>query len=351
MSMDINDQELEDLMAELEAQTAELVANDPTPTVVVESEPMVTRISQVEQVEVVAKTPDKETLNKVELGELEAKLASSFEPTAVDEMDAEQSIDLDEVFAQPTEAQIETVEVPKAEPKPIEAPMLTPTETPKAEPSETAMAEPIKAPVIEQAEAITPTPKEVKPLTLDEKVAREVSKLKFQPDELTFRRDIKVSDVALDQCMQDQSSLMAYYTAQHARAEAQFSRVKREFNTLEAGLYDAYRKRFILEGEKATEKAIENAVRMDNQWVVASLKLIEAQTYADIHKGFVQTLRDRKDMLVQLGSDRREEMKGQTRIVRRLDPESPARQQERVDSGSVASRALELARASMGRAG
>lgn len=130
-----------------------------------------------------------------------------------------------------------------------------------------------------------------------------------------FNDETRLTDANLDNCMTNQSSLMAYYTAQSARSNAEVARAKLKFEVLEASLYSAYRKKLTDEGEKATEKSIENLVRLDARWQSAKEDVIQAQMISDIHTGFVHSLRDRKDMMIQKGSDRREEYKGKVRIL------------------------------------
>ncbi|MCZ3043686.1 PHP domain-containing protein [Acinetobacter baumannii] len=105
-----------------------------------------------------------------------------------------------------------------------------------------------------------------------------------------------------------------YQNERAARAVAQAAKVKLKFESLEALLYEAYRKHFLANGEKVTEKAVENAVRKDSRWIKAKELYIEAEMYADIHKGFVYALRDRNDMLIQRGAYSRQERQGQLRM-------------------------------------
>lgn len=152
-----------------------------------------------------------------------------------------------------------------------------------------------------------------------EKKAKYLASLNHKPDILAFQQETVITESTLDKCMIEQSALSAYYSAQYAQAEAQSARLKTKFETLEAGLYDAYRKHLTAIGEKTTEKAVENAVRMDKQWVQAKMMLIEAQMYAETYKGFVSSLRDRCSILMQLGADRREQLKGSIRTMMKED--------------------------------
>lgn len=158
--------------------------------------------------------------------------------------------------------------------------------------------------------------------------------LKYYIDVDQFQKDTRVSDIHLDQCMIEQNSLRAYYSTQAAYAEAQASRIKARFEVIEATLYDKHRKEAAASGEKTTVQMVESAVKMDPRWLSAKNTVIEGETLAAINKGLVESLKDRKDMLVQMGADRRDEGKGAVRIL--------AEQNERQD---LRERALKSARA------
>lgn len=150
----------------------------------------------------------------------------------------------------------------------------------------------------------------------EEEIADPVSKAKtvkptlnYYVDVEAFKRETAVSDTNLDECMIQQPGLRAYYGAQAAQAEAQHARLKARFDVLEAKLYDTHRKALAATGEKVTEKAVENAVKLDPQWLKAKNAVIEAETIANVNRSLVASLSDRVSMLMQLGADRREEFK------------------------------------------
>ena len=152
-----------------------------------------------------------------------------------------------------------------------------------------------------------------------------------------FQRDTRVTEATLDACMIGQAGLRAFYGVQAAQAEAQASRMKAKFDVIEATIYDQHRKALAKSEEKVTEKMVDCAVKQDARWLKAKNVMIEAETIAAMNKSMVDSLRDRKDMLVQLGADRREGMKGQLRI-----------QQEQGEREDYATRATNAARQAMG---
>ena len=60
---------------------------------------------------------------------------------------------------------------------------------------------------------------------------------------------------------------------------------------------------------------LENQVKTDPLWFSGKTKVAEARRNSDILKALVMSLVDRRDMLIQLGADRRDESKGQLRML------------------------------------
>lgn len=139
--------------------------------------------------------------------------------------------------------------------------------------------------------------------------------LKYDVTENEISADTQISPTKLDDCVCKQAGLRAYWGVRQANADAQLAFIKRKFDTIEAQLYAKYRKAQIEAGEKATEKSIENAVRQDNVWKAMKDVVIEANRIADLNRAAVNAINDRRDMLIQLGADRRDERKGTMRIT------------------------------------
>lgn len=130
-----------------------------------------------------------------------------------------------------------------------------------------------------------------------------------------FQEDIHVDEVNMDEAMMTQAGMRAFYGAQAAYAEGQASREKAKFEIFEAKLNEIHRKDLVAKGDKVTEAMVLSAVKADARWIAAKERVIEAETIASINKSLVVAMGDRKDMLVQLGSDRRKDYEGQLRIV------------------------------------
>lgn len=130
-----------------------------------------------------------------------------------------------------------------------------------------------------------------------------------------FVRDTRISEIDLDKAFLEQSSLRAYYGALAAERESFANRLETVVDAKEATLARQIRAKALDEGKKLSEKMVEELVRSDPSWIKMKNAVYEAQAQASIAKAFVQSLVDRRDMLIQLGADRRDESKGQLRML------------------------------------
>jgi hypothetical protein len=290
----ISDEELDALMAELEVETQGMVMAPTTEAALSATAPAPVPSPEVD-------FPDDQELAEMAAAEAVAEppQASAPEPVpvaAVTDTD-------DELAALEAELNAAT-SAPPPEPKP----------EPKPEP--VVAAEPVKPALkIVPTPALAPEPEAEPEPTPAPASNRQPSALQFFIDVEQFRDDTRVSENNLDNCLMQQAGQFAMYAASYARAEAQHLRLKARFEVIEAQLYDQHRKGLIAAGEKATEKQVENAVRQDPKWLKNRNVVIEAETIASINKGCVESLKQRRDMIIQLGADRREEGKGQVRIM------------------------------------
>lgn len=316
----LNDDELEALMAELEAQNAEIAAAN---TAVAETMPVAAETPAVEDepvAEAKAEEPPVEDAAPVEAVQAEAATDQGIDEDDLAALQAELEAEQAEAATVPAAAVAETFPAAAVEAltkngtaidereayMPLEGKTITVTTTPREEP---------KRPT----EATGP------------------GNLQHYIDVDQFRTDTRVSEANLDQCMIEQNGLRAWYGAVAARAEAQAARVKAKFEVVEATLYDHHRKELAKGGEKTTEKMVENAVKLDPRWLKAKNMVIEAETIASINKGLVESIKDRRDMIIQLGADRRDEYKGAARVL--------AEQGQRDDLRDRAMRAMQGSKA------
>lgn len=312
----ITDDELESLMAELEAQNAEIAAAQsaasvPAPAAFVEDEPAA---------ETPPEEPAVEEAAPVEADEVEAAPSPVAEEDELAALEAE----LEAEQAAPVSVPVAAV----AESLPADAVEALTKNGTAIDQEATIPLEGKIAVTLPESEAVAAL-REIETPPAPEAVERQLKREEpRRPTEATgpgnlqhyvdvdrFRDDTRVTEANLDQCMIEQSGLRAYYGATAARAEAQAARVKAKFEVVEATLYDHHRKELAKMGEKTTEKMVENAVKLDPRWIKAKNMVIEAETIATINKSLVESLKDRRDMIIQLGADRRDEYKGAARVL------------------------------------
>ncbi|MPQ56343.1 hypothetical protein [Duganella sp. FT27W] len=282
----IEDAELDALMAELEEQTA-------TAVTVAKVAPAAAPVT------VVVEEDDLSGLDSLD-GEQSTAAVAPTKPAAAPAI-------LDE------DAEMAALEAELAATAPAAAPVAMPAPVTKPAPIEKPAPAPAPTPAAPAASTPSPAPSTVaKPAAAANRPAFE---LKFHIDVEKFRDDTRVSETTLDDCMMQQASLRAYYGAQAAHSEAQHSRLKLKSEVLEAALYKKFRKELLDAGEKPTEKLIDAYVKDDANYRALENLVIEAQTIANINKSLVDSLKDRRDMIIQLGADRREDGKGQARVM------------------------------------
>lgn len=139
--------------------------------------------------------------------------------------------------------------------------------------------------------------------------------LDFIIDAKEFANVVKLTEVGLSVAMMTQAGHKSYYGMMSAQAEQQHAKAKLQFEITEARLYEFHRSALVAKGEKATEKQVEAAVRMDAQYMIAKNRVIEAEGIANIAKSCVLALNDKRDMIIQIGADRREELKGSPKTI------------------------------------
>jgi|GEM_PF-1589198 len=323
----MDDAELDALMAELDAETKDMVV---TPTVATAATPTPAPTAELNESDLDGLDEiDAEQLRDQASAEGVAVVSDADITTAAAELNAKGKVSTNDAVAlaqadlarQGGQADVDELVALQAE---LDAEQAAPAAAQLDEPVKAAVlhvASPVVAGVAEMA--TTPAALE-EPAHPNPKPAKKAPQLQFYLDIDSFKSDITVSDNNLDSAMMGQAGLFAFHAAEAARAEAQHARVKLRFEVVEAKLYDQHRKALSLSGEKVTEKMVENAVKMDPEYLQAKNMVIEAEMLSGFNKGAVEALRHRKDMIVQLGADRREETKGQVRTLAHDDVKARA---------------------------
>lgn len=129
-------------------------------------------------------------------------------------------------------------------------------------------------------------------------------------DEKQYTSDASIDANNLSEEFANQASTFGHYGAMVAAALKQQGAKELMLEIVRAKLDKAVRDAAADEGKKITEVAIENEIIRNTEYVNAKKELIEAKSIYKMLDLFVEGMRQRKDMLVQMGADAREEMKG-----------------------------------------
>jgi hypothetical protein len=97
------------------------------------------------------------------------------------------------------------------------------------------------------------------------------------------------------------------YCQQKANAEAERDFAKCKLKEVRATVYKTIKGNAAMTGAKLTEAALEAEIDTNAQVIEAQGKLIQTEHNAATIGGAVESMRAKKDMLMQLGADRRKE--------------------------------------------
>lgn len=286
MSMTISDDELEDILASVagDAPVAKPKAEEPPKA---EAAPKPEPVAEPE--------PAPEQPAEVNMEEVEAML---------DSLDSEPET--------PAEADVPTMTIEEATAIASGEVMADPdtedaaAEIVKAAPPPEPKVEPAPEPVREVAPAAEPEIAH----TGEKKVVGVV----YYIDPERLQRDVSINMSDLDGALMTHASNFVHYAVQAANARRQFERFKAAFEILESKLDNKWRTILKEENPKTTEAQIRAAVVGDTEWKTANVRMIEARTIYELAGDAKEAFVMRRDTLLQLAKDAREERKGEMRV-------------------------------------
>lgn len=124
------------------------------------------------------------------------------------------------------------------------------------------------------------------------------------------KKDTSFSDTDLDTPMMQQASLFAHYSHLAALAAKQVDDLKLRQSIVESKLDKELRDEAAASGTKITESQLGKDIMRKREFVEVSMMVNEAKMIEGLIKGACEALRQKRDMLIQIGVGRREEMKG-----------------------------------------
>lgn len=135
----------------------------------------------------------------------------------------------------------------------------------------------------------------------------------FDPDQ--FHKDLQFSKFALDDAMMRQPGLYAHYAEVAARLQRRADQLKLQVELVEAKVDNEIREEFLKTATKVTEVLVEKAIKRNQEYKSVSHKHLDAKMQAAMAKDMLEALRQRRDMLIQIGKDKREELAGEVRVM------------------------------------
>lgn len=134
----------------------------------------------------------------------------------------------------------------------------------------------------------------------------------IDPDQL--KQDVQYSEAAISNAYADQASKFVHYAYLGHQAQHQADRLKSKLELMEARIDKEIREDAADEKKKITEKQIASQILLDARYQRAHEQYLEAKMIAGLAKEALEAFRQRRDMLIQVGADLREEMKGELRM-------------------------------------
>lgn len=125
-----------------------------------------------------------------------------------------------------------------------------------------------------------------------------------------LKADLDFTETNISLAMTRQASLFAHYSTLAHQAQFQADRADQQVDLVEAQLDQKYRDAFVTAGQKITENMIKAAIIKDDKYQKAMLRKNEAKAIAEMVKSAADSFRHRRDMLIQVGADLRQQAQG-----------------------------------------
>lgn len=323
----MGDLELDEIMK----MVGEDIGTAPTPPVTKAKEPELTP-APVEDVPVIEDEPEvtaeaPEVADELIDAELEALLGQP-EETAVGEV-SKASIEEEEhleAAIRPGGGEVESIVIAASE---IPEELLSALETPELpnvlETSIAATVEPTEPETVIEAKAAVST---AHPMSIDDDDWEPVKRdgVVYYIDPSRLKRDVAFSPHNIDDAMMTHASKFVHYAVQSSLARGQFERMKAAFEILESKLDGEHRLVLKEENPKTTEAQIRAAVVSDERWKAANARLIETRTVYELAQDAKEAFTMRRDTLLQVAKNVREERGGQLRLEEIREEQKGARE-------------------------
>lgn len=128
-------------------------------------------------------------------------------------------------------------------------------------------------------------------------------------------KDTSLNSMDLNDAFLNQAGLAAFYGSMYARAMGQAARLKLRRDVTYAKVSEKLREEHRLANNKITESQLTALVEKDPRSQAISEVYIAAMEIEQELRGAVEAIKNRRDMVIQLGATSREESKGTLRMT------------------------------------
>ena len=156
---------------------------------------------------------------------------------------------------------------------------------------------------------MTALPLDETDLPVEETKKTEASRERFSAE--TLRRDLAINDADLDSAMTEQAGLYGFYSMQYAKAQFEADQAKIRAEVAKARAHKDVRSRLISKGAKFSEALLEAEVTLHPEYQDALELSAKYRMRAEMLRQSLEALKQRRDMLVQKGKSRLEELRGE----------------------------------------
>lgn len=132
-------------------------------------------------------------------------------------------------------------------------------------------------------------------------------------------QDLKVNEHNLDLSMMTHAGQFAYYASLAAKAQFQMDQLEQLRDIVAARLDKKIRDAAVVEGRKVTEAQVKAEIALEPDTIAINTAVNKAKMVAAVCKSHAEAFRQRKDMLVSMAINNREEKKGELRVHDKKD--------------------------------
>lgn len=129
-----------------------------------------------------------------------------------------------------------------------------------------------------------------------------------------IKRDLAFNENTISDAFTGQAGLFFHYAHIAHKLAFDYESKKSQLDILESRIDDEMRKEAASNNSKVTEAQLGKQLKLDPRYEKKVNEVNEARAKAALAKDVLESFKQRRDMLIQMGADLREEFKGQLRM-------------------------------------